>query len=340
MKKNGRTSSGAQRWKCPECDAGAVMASGRTRRLRELESFVSWLRGGRTQEECGGRGFRKRVAWCRKLEPLIDQPPSKRHVLMADGTYVSHNHCLLVLMDGSTGEVIRYRWCAHETIAAYRALFHDVPAPDVLTCDGMRGMQTAAGAEWPKTRLQRCLVHVQRDARRDLTLKPKTQAGKELRKLSLELTRIETAEQAARWAEALERMARALAHAGQREDHGEEGTASSQGPQGPVVVVDARAIAPRVQTVREAVPRRAAVRLPGARAPDGRAGAEHDESIGGRRELTPQTDSPEPPGHDRGSHDARLRIRMPCEKPRTRPRGIARRLRATGEGPGLSQGEA
>jgi hypothetical protein len=51
-----------------------VAGNGGARRVRELESFVSWLRGGRTQEECGGRGFRRRVAWCWQVEPLIDQP--------------------------------------------------------------------------------------------------------------------------------------------------------------------------------------------------------------------------------------------------------------------------
>lgn len=106
---------------------------------------------------------------------------------MADGTYVAHNHRLLVLMDGNTGEVVRYRWCEHETIATCQALFHRVPAPDVLVSDGMRGMETTAGAEWPKTRLQRCLVHVQRDTHRNLTMRAKTQAGKELGRLVLKL---------------------------------------------------------------------------------------------------------------------------------------------------------
>jgi hypothetical protein len=67
----------------------------------------------------------------------------------------------------------------------------------------MRGMATAAREEWPGTRLQRCLVHVQRDTRRDLTTRPQSQAGRELRKLSLKLTKIRTAEQAGTWAEAL-----------------------------------------------------------------------------------------------------------------------------------------
>lgn len=119
-----------------------------------------------------------------------------------DGTYVN-GRCLLVLMDGTTGLVARIRWCAHESIAEYRALFYGVPAPDVLVRDGMHGMTAAAGAEWPETRLQRCLVHVHRDTNRDLTHRPGTQAARELRKLSSRLFGVRTAEDAARRGETL-----------------------------------------------------------------------------------------------------------------------------------------
>ncbi|KAE8128690.1 IS1/IS1595 family N-terminal zinc-binding domain-containing protein, partial [Bifidobacterium tibiigranuli] len=113
MRKNGRTAAGAQRWKCPECDAGMVAPSVNARRLGQLEGFVAWLRGGHSLEE-QGRSFRRHTAWCWQVEPLIDQPPSKRRVLMTDGTYIAHNHCLLVLMDGDTGEVAKCRWRARD----------------------------------------------------------------------------------------------------------------------------------------------------------------------------------------------------------------------------------
>jgi hypothetical protein len=52
---------------------------------------------------------------------------------------------------------------------------------------------------WPETRIQRCLVHVQRNIRTHITANPRTDAGKALRKLSLDLTRVKTPEQAAAW---------------------------------------------------------------------------------------------------------------------------------------------
>ena len=58
---------------------------------------------------------------------------------MADGTYMGHGWCLIIAIDGQTGEVLDWQWCAHESKAAYLALFSRLPAPDVLITDGLRG---------------------------------------------------------------------------------------------------------------------------------------------------------------------------------------------------------
>ena len=68
---------------------------------------------------------------------------------------------------------------------------------------GLRGAEAACTQAWPGTRIQRCLVHVQRNTRTDLTSRPRLQAGRELKRLSDGLTSVETAGQAVRWGEAL-----------------------------------------------------------------------------------------------------------------------------------------
>ena len=122
---------------------------------------------------------------------------------MADGTYMGHGWCLIIDIDGQTGEVLDRRWCAHESKAAYLALFSRLPAPDVLITDGLRGAEAACTQAWPGTRIQRCLVHVQRNTRTDLTSRPRLQAGRELKRLSDRLASVGTAGQAVRWGEAL-----------------------------------------------------------------------------------------------------------------------------------------
>ena len=69
----------------------------------------------------------------------------------------------------------------------------------MVVLDGGRGAYYAIKQTWPTTRIQRCLVHAQRVVRRHLTSRPRTDAGKTLYKLALDLTRITTIDQAAQW---------------------------------------------------------------------------------------------------------------------------------------------
>ena len=149
------------------------------------------------------RALRKRTAWCWSIRPRIAPPDAKRHTVMADGTYMGHGWCLITAIDGESGEVLAFQWCAHESKAAYLALFSGISAPDVLITDGLRGAEAACLEAWPGTRIQRCLVHVQRNTRTDLTSRPRLQAGGELKKLSGLLTGVEAAEEAVGWGEAL-----------------------------------------------------------------------------------------------------------------------------------------
>ena len=63
----------------------------------------------------------------------------------------------------------------------------------------MKGIQRACAETWPDTRIQRCLVHVQRDTRADLTGKPRLQAGRELKRLADMLARVHDPDAAVRW---------------------------------------------------------------------------------------------------------------------------------------------
>ena len=135
------------------------------------------------------------------LRPADEKERSER-----EGGAALEVHGLLAELDhaaGDSGEVLGIQWCPHESKAAYTALFSRIPAPDVLVTDGLRGTESACNEVWPGTRIQRCLVHVQRNTRTDLTSKPRLEAGRELKKLSDQLTKVHDAEQAAGWGEAL-----------------------------------------------------------------------------------------------------------------------------------------
>ena len=205
MRKNGTTRAGSQRWKCADCSVGATAPRTDRKHDADLRAFLDWLLSGRTQGDMGTgpRMFRKRIQWCWNIRPEIPACTTRHHTVMADGTYMNHGWCLIVAIDGETGETLAFQWCSHESGDAYATLFSRIPAPDVLVTDGLHGVETACRETWPGTRIQRCLVHVQRNTRADLTSRPRLQAGRELKRLSDGLTGIHDAEAAVRWGEAL-----------------------------------------------------------------------------------------------------------------------------------------
>ena len=204
MRKNGHDRNGRQRWQCDTCKATTTATIESRSRASTLRAFLDWLLEAAPQRRlgCDARTFRRRIAWCWDLEPRIRPDGVVHHVVIADGTYVN-GWCLLTAVDGGDGEVLAWQWCDRESTAAYKALFAQLAPPGVLVCDGMKGIQRASAETWPDTQIQRCLVHVQRDTRADLTSKPRLQAGRELKGLADMLTRVHDAEAAARWGGAL-----------------------------------------------------------------------------------------------------------------------------------------
>lgn len=63
-------------------------------------------------------------------------------------------------------------------------------APRYITMDGERSVIRAINEVWPHTKIQRCLYHIQREGMRWLRTYPKTQAGRDLRRLLKTLCRI------------------------------------------------------------------------------------------------------------------------------------------------------
>jgi len=63
-------------------------------------------------------------------------------------------------------------------------------SPLYITMDGERSVIRAINKIWPHTKIQRCLCHIQREGMRWLRTYPKTQAGRDLRRLLKTLCRI------------------------------------------------------------------------------------------------------------------------------------------------------
>lgn len=208
LKRNGKTAAGAQRFKCTGCRATTSTIRRRrdVARRHELEAFLRWLIGKDSQAQAGkragisARSFRRRIQWCWSISPQIPITGEIYDQVQLDGIYIGSWCCLIAL--SPTG-VIGYQWCDTEKRPAWEALLAQIPAPTVVIHDGGPGLIAARKYCWPHTRVQRCLVHLQRNVRTYLSTRPRTGPGRELRRLSLSLTKITTTAQAAAWLAAL-----------------------------------------------------------------------------------------------------------------------------------------
>lgn len=175
-------------------------------RRHELEAFLAWISGKQTQTEAGkktgisARSFRRRISWCWNIRPTIPVTGEIYDQVQLDGIYIGSWCCLIAIAPSG---VIGYQWCDTEKRPAWEALMQRFPAPRVVVIDGGTGVISARKHAWPQTEVQRCLVHIQRNVRTYLTTRPRTPPGKELRQLSLSLTKITTTAQAVAWLSAL-----------------------------------------------------------------------------------------------------------------------------------------
>ena len=107
----------------------------------------------------------------------------------------------MVLIACSDEHVLSWHLARAETTAAWRSLLSRIAPPDMVVTDGGSGFASAVAAEWPRTRVQRCVFHAFCQVKRHTTSRPKLQAGVELYALARELLHVETLQQADWWVE-------------------------------------------------------------------------------------------------------------------------------------------
>ena len=90
-----------------------------------------------------------------------------------------------------------------ESYHSVHPLLHELKGkgliPYSVTMDGHRFVIQAVRDLWPSVHIQRCLYHIQREGMRWLRTFPKTQAGKELRRLLSQLNTIKSSKEQTRF---------------------------------------------------------------------------------------------------------------------------------------------
>ena len=99
-KRNGRTSSGSQRWRYTACDASTTLRYDDT--AARLEEFLGWLPSKDSQGMMpdGGWSFRRRTAEFREVWPMPVPGGELHRVLHVDGIRVARELVVLICCSG------------------------------------------------------------------------------------------------------------------------------------------------------------------------------------------------------------------------------------------------
>src|SRR3989338_801261 len=218
MNKWGKTTAGSARWFCPSCKVSGIRKRKDNRERTRLFLFVRWLTSKKSLTELAleqGLTTRTLLRWFHPfwLTPPRPKPTSSVRVLVLDATSVMPRTCMLLIAgDGDQHIPVSWSPTVRECHASWLMFLTELKWADVnpshVVCDGQRGMLKAIREVWPKAQIQRCLVHVVRQASAWLTRSPKTKAGRRLLVLVRKLTSIRTRRQKRQWIHSFHRWER------------------------------------------------------------------------------------------------------------------------------------
>lgn len=214
MQRWGTHPSGTKRWRCPDCKTNSVRKRKDNRERTRLFLFVRWLASKASLADLAReQGVTTRTlrrwfldCWSTPPEP---KPTSNIRVLVIDATSVVPRQCMLLIAgDGDRRKPVSWTPALRECHQSWSDFLMELMwaniEPSIVVCDGQRGMLKAIREVWPKTRIQRCLVHVVRQASAWLTQNPKSRAGLELLELVRQLASIRTKRRKRRWIHAFQ----------------------------------------------------------------------------------------------------------------------------------------
>nr|WP_120492089.1 IS1249 family transposase [Corynebacterium lactis] len=207
-KKNGTTSKGTTRWRCTNCGHSFTHTTQtHNKNAATMAHVIRWATGTQslttiaTHHNTTRQTLHHRFQWCGWIIPTPHIDIWRIHdQIFLDATYLNSG-CLLIA--ASKTHAINWTWARKETTTAYTELLRPIAPPLIAVIDGGQGAQSAIHHCWPTTRIQRCLVHAQRTIRRHTTSAPRTDAGKTIYHLALQLTHITDLDHAAKWVQHL-----------------------------------------------------------------------------------------------------------------------------------------
>ena len=199
MKKNGKTSAGRTRWRCKDPGRGSPLSRGYDRRAADPETSPRRLssKQSRAEHAIPARTPRRMNESSWGLWPPVPLVGEVYGVAHLDGVRLHRD--AVVLMAIACGACDRpARRQKRNRRRAGSSHSRDRPA----TGGGGRrggGIPEALRERRPDTKARRCLFHVCMNITQPTGIKPRSGAGKQLRKIAVALSRVTDTDAAAAW---------------------------------------------------------------------------------------------------------------------------------------------
>jgi hypothetical protein len=209
----GKTAKGSQRYRCGECSGTGVRTRDDLVEAKRMRLFERWLTGKSTASEAASSAGVTRRTVIRWFEPFWSDTPRpagriRSRTLVVDGVSVVKRESVALLAgDPATSRPVGWAFADREFHGAWREFFLGLRGrgadPGCVVSDGQKGLIKAVREVFPGAKVQRCVVHVHRQAMAWLTRNPKTDAGRELRPIVSALLLVRTPRQRDAWLRSL-----------------------------------------------------------------------------------------------------------------------------------------
>jgi hypothetical protein len=234
MQQWGTTATGSQRYRCAPCQITRVRNRPDNSIRYHRSLFLRWSMGKSTLTELASAVGVTRQTLTTWFRPFWSAPPiavlaNNPRTIILDGTSLEWRQiAVLIAHDPAQSRPVAWSVVDRERYSTWfwflAHLKQQGISPSFIVCDGQRGMLAVIRSIWSATLIQRCVIHVHRQARLWLTKAPQTIAGQELLVLTNNLLTIKTRRQKRRWIREFKRWLRKHNHFIKERSWNPEGT--------------------------------------------------------------------------------------------------------------------
>lgn len=198
MQKWGKHPSGSQRYRCIHCGVNSVKKRVDLSQKYRHELYQKWLLSKLTLTDFAIKYHVTRRTlhnWFipfRDLEITAHEPASDADIFIIDGYYLQYAATVLIAQTPDN-RIVGWSFTYAENFTTWLEFFHSISAfPNVIVCDGQKGMLKAIRLRWSGVVIQRCQFHVIHQINILLTKFPETMAAQRFKLLVSGISKVKT----------------------------------------------------------------------------------------------------------------------------------------------------